>query len=192
MTKQFKKHFVALAAPSGGGKTTLCHMLLKNYSDTCLSISYTTRAPRGAEVEGRDYFFVTKEKFQNLIKENALAEWAEVHGNLYGTSKQFLEDRRAENKIVLFDVDIQGVVSLKKAYPEETLSFFIHPPSLIELEARLRARKTESDEKIAQRLSAAVLEISRAGECSYQMVNRSLPETFEDLRAIFERDTGAR
>jgi len=188
---QFKKHFVALAAPSGGGKTTLCQMLLKKYPNTCVSISYTTRAPRGGEKDGVDYFFVSKKEFQNLIAANELAEWAEVHGNFYGTSKSFLSEKQKENKIVLLDIDIQGVVSIKDAYPEETLSFFIHPPSLFELESRLRLRKTDSEDKIAERLSNAVLEISRANECSYQLVNRNLEETFINLCKIFERETGA-
>ncbi len=192
MSKAYKKHFVSLAAPSGGGKTTICQMILKKYKDTCLSVSYTTRAPRGEEKEGQDYFFVTKEKFQSLIKEGALAEWAEVHGNFYGTGKDFLEQKKRENKIVMLDIDIQGVVSIKKSYPEDSISFFLHPPSLIELEHRLRARNTENEEKIAKRLSNAVIEISRASECTYQLVNRSLSETFTDISAILERDTGVR
>lgn len=191
MATHYKKNFVALAAPSGGGKTTLCQMLLKKYKDACVSVSYTTRAPRGGEKDGVDYFFVSKERFQKLIQENHFAEWAEVHGNFYGTSKDFLSSKKNENKIVLLDIDIQGVVSITRAFPKETVSFFIHPPSLIELESRLRSRNTESEEKIAQRLSNAVLEISRAGECTYQLVNRNLNETFDELSALFERDTGA-
>lgn len=186
------KKFVALASPSGGGKTTLCLKLLKKYPLlTTLSISFTTRPPRGQEKHGVEYFFVSKEEFQTLIKDNALAEWAEVHGNYYGTSKAFLEGERGKGKIVLLDIDVQGVASLKRAYSQETLSVFIQPPSFAELEARLRARKTESEEKIQQRLLNAKKEMQSASGFDYQIINHDLEIAFSELCTIFENETGA-
>src|SRR4051812_14059708 len=116
MTAPFKKQFVALAAPSGGGKSTLCGMLLKKYPQTTLSVSFTTRAPRGREKDGLDYHFVSKPAFEELIKTNQLIEWAEVHGNYYGTSKTFLEKQSAAGKVVILDIDVQGVDSLRGAF----------------------------------------------------------------------------
>jgi len=188
--KKYKKQFVALASPSGGGKTTLCKMLLKKYSDTCLSISFTTRLPRGEERDGVDYHFVSQEKFQALIQKQELVEWAEVHGKYYGTSKKYLEDRSAEGKIVLLDIDVQGVDSLKRIFGDRCLSFFILPPSIQELEARLRARNTESEEKLQQRLRNAEKEISRSKDFDHQIVNKELNQSFLELCKIFEREVG--
>lgn len=184
------KSFVALAAPSGGGKTTLCQMLLKRFAKSCLSISYTTRQARPGEVDGRDYYFVDSAKFQSLIEQNLLVEWALVHGNHYGTGKDFLLKQKADGRIVLLDIDVQGVASLKKIYPTETLSIFIQPPSIAELEARLRARKTESEEKLRERLENAKKEIACAKSFDYQVVNQDLNDTFNQICAIIERETG--
>lgn len=192
MSKPFKKHFVALAAPSGGGKTTLCQMLLKRYADTRLSISHTTRAPRTNEKDGVDYYFVSQEEFKTLIAKQELAEWALVHGNYYGTGKKFLEGQRDINKVVLLDIDVQGVDSLKSVYPSDTLSIFIHPPSMAELEVRLRARKTESDEKIQERLKNARAEIERAKDFDFELTNIDLHETFAQLCTLVEQEIGIR
>lgn len=181
---------MALAAPSGGGKTTLCQMLLKKYPDTRLSISFTTRAPRINEKEGVDYYFVSREQFKELIDRGVLAEWAEVHGRFYGTGKEFLEDQRRQNKVVLFDVDVQGVDSLKQIYPDDTLSIFIEPPSLPELEARLRGRKTEEESKIIERLKNAELELARAADFDVRLVNSDLQATFAELCRVVEREVG--
>ena len=155
MTSPFKKQFIALAAPSGGGKSTLCGMLLKKYPQLALSISYTTRAPRGAEKNGVEYHFVQKSEFEELIRTNQLIEWAEVHGNYYGTSKTFLEKQSAAGKVVLLDIDVQGVDSLRAAFGRRCLSIFVTPPDMSTLEKRLRARSTEPEEKIRKRLAHA-------------------------------------
>jgi guanylate kinase len=188
--KQYKKQFVALASPSGGGKTTLCKMLLKKYSDTCLSISYTTRAPRGGEKQGIDYHFVTHEEFHRLIRNNELVEWAEVHGKFYGTSKVYLEKQSKLGKIVLLDIDVQGVDSLKNIFGDRCLSIFILPPSLQELEQRLRARNTESEEKLQERLKNASYEMSRAKDFDLQLINSDLDKTFSELSKAFEQEVG--
>jgi guanylate kinase len=188
--KKYRKQFVALASPSGGGKTTLCKMLLQKYPDTCLSISFTTRSPRGGEKDGVDYHFVSQVDFQALIQKSELVEWAEVHGKYYGTSKAFLEQRSSQGKIVLLDIDVQGVDSLKRIFGDRCLSFFILPPSMEELEQRLRSRNTESEEKLRERLKNSAQEMARAKDFDHQLINRDLNETFQELCEIFEREVG--
>ncbi len=188
--KTFHKQFIALAAPSGGGKTTLCQMLLQNYPDTCLSISFTTRRPRGGEKNGVEYNFVSEERFQSLIEAGELVEWAKVHGHLYGTSRVFLEQQSAMGKVVLLDVDVQGVDSFKRVFGDRCLSVFILPPSLQELEARLRARKTESEEVLQERLRNSAQEMAKAHEFDHQIVNRDLNQTFRELCQLVEKEVG--
>lgn len=186
----FRKQFIALAAPSGGGKTTLCRMLLEKYPSTCLSISFTTRPPRGGERNGVDYHFVTEDHFHGLSRSGDLVEWAKVHGNYYGTSRAFLEDQCGEGKVVLLDIDVQGVESLKRVFGERCLSIFILPPSLEELESRLRARNTESEEKLQERLRNSAEEIAKAQEFDHRIVNRDLQQSFSELCALMEREVG--
>ncbi len=187
---RFKKDFIALAAPSGGGKTTLCNLILKRYPDTRLSVSYTTRPPRGNEQDGVAYHFVSEKEFKKLIESDGLVEWAQVHGSYYGTSKDFITKQAADGKVVLLDIDIQGVDSLKKLYPDRTLSVFLLPPSFADLEARLRARNTESEEKIQARLAAAKLELEHSVRFDHQLMNVDLDKTFAELCEILERDVG--
>lgn len=180
--------FVALAAPSGGGKTTLCHMLIAKYPKAALSISYTTRPPRGGEHDGVEYHFVGRERFEELIRSGELVEWAEVHGNFYGTSKTFLEAQAREGKTVVLDIDVQGVDSLKRAFGRRCLSVFLVPPSMEELEQRLRSRNTESEEKIQRRLAAARAEIARAKDFDIRIVNKDLQQSFRELCAQAEKE----
>lgn len=187
---EFRKNFIALAAPSGGGKTTLCRMLLDKYPACALSVSFTTRAPRGSEKNGVEYHFVDGARFDDLIRKNELVEWAEVHGQRYGTSKAFLEEQSRSGKVVLLDVDVQGVDSLKKHFGSRCLSVFVLPPSMEELEARLRLRKTESEEKLQGRLSAAALEMSHAHRFDHRIVNRDLQESFNELCRLVEKEVG--
>jgi guanylate kinase len=186
----YRKHFLALAAPSGGGKTTLCRMLLEKYPDLCLSISFTTRAPRGAERNGVEYNFVSEANFQELIGKSSFIEWAKVHGNFYGTSRDFLEQQSLGGKVVLLDVDVQGVESLKKAFGERCLSVFVLPPSMSELEKRLRSRQTESEEKLQERMRNAQEEIAHAPKFDHRIVNEDLQASFRELCAIVEREVG--
>ena len=188
--KQYRRQFIALAAPSGGGKTTLCRMLLEKYPATCLSISFTTRAPRGGERNGVEYNFVSDEKFQQLIRAGDLVEWAKVHGNHYGTSRAYLEEQCEGGKVVLLDIDVQGVESLKRVFGERCLSIFILPPSMPELEQRLRARNTESEAKLRERMQNAALEIAKAGDFDHRIVNRELQQSFIELSSIVEREAG--
>lgn len=188
--KKYGKQFIALASPSGGGKTTLCRMLLEKYPDTCLSISFTTRAPRGGERDGVEYHFVAEEKFRAKIAGGDLVEWAEVHGNLYGTSRSFLEEQCSRGKVVVLDIDVQGVESLKRVFGERCLSVFVLPPSMEELESRLRARNTESEEKLRLRLKNSAEEMAHAPKFDHRIVNRDLQESFLELCSIVEKEAG--
>jgi guanylate kinase len=190
MVKKFGKQFIALASPSGGGKTTLCRMLLEKYADACLSISFTTRAPRGGERDGVEYHFVSEEAFRAKIAAGDLVEWAQVHGNLYGTSRSFLEEQCGRGKVVVLDIDVQGVESLKKVFGDRCLSIFVLPPSMEELEARLRARNTESEEKLQMRLRNSAAEMAHAPKFDHRVVNRDLQESFRELCSIVEREVG--
>lgn len=182
--------YLAIAGPSGGGKSTLCGMLLDKYSNLVLSISNTTRSKRPNEEHGEHYFFVSKDEFKQLIAEDKMVEWAEVHGNFYGTSKVFLEDAAKSKKVVLLDVDVQGVHSFERIFPNNTVSIFLHPPSMDELENRLRKRGTDSEDIIAQRLDNARFEIEQGNKFDHQIVNGELSETFQNVCRIVESEFG--
>ncbi len=172
-----------ISAPSGSGKTTLVQKLIASFSDLRFSVSYTTRVPRGAERDGVDYHFVTRDEFQEKIRRGELLEWAEVHGNLYGTSKPETERIRAEGRDILLDVDVQGAAQVRKAAPE-AVTMFVMPPSFQVLEKRLRGRKQDSPEVIEGRLAGARREIDRYRDYHYVLVNDDIEETAELLKAI--------
>ena len=172
-----------ISAPSGSGKTTLVRKLIASFSDLRFSVSYTTRAPRGAERDGVDYHFVTRVEFQEKIRSEEFLEWAEVHGNLYGTSKPETERIRAAGQDILLDVDVQGADQVRKAEPE-AVTMFVMPPSFEVLEERLRGRKQDSPEVIEGRLAGARREIDRYRDYHYVLVNDGIEETAELLKAI--------
>jgi len=173
-----------ISAPSGGGKTTLCQRLLADFPNLTLSISTTTRAPRGEEQEGVEYFFVSQAQFKKMIKDKAFAEWAEVHGNFYGTSRAVIDEAFSQGKSVLLDIDVQGADSLKQSYGERCFRIFIAPPSLQELEFRLRARGTDSEESVQRRLRNAQIELEKSAEFERTVVNDALERAYAELKAI--------
>lgn len=185
-----KRHFLAISAPSGGGKSTVCKKILGTAADFCLSISHTTRSPRPGEADGREYFFVSRDEFQELIDAGQFIEWAEYNGNLYGTSRKFLEDAARDERIVLLDIDIQGVQSLQRDYPQETLSIFLQPPNEQVLEERLRNRATDSDKDIAGRLAIARQEMQGAHIYDHQVINDTLEKTVDAVLAIVRNEIG--
>lgn len=174
---------IVLSAPSGAGKTTLCQRLLRDFPVLRLSISSTTRALRGAEVHGREYFFVSREEFERQIQERRFAEWALVHGNYYGTSKDFIEQTFQAGNSVLLDIDVQGAESLRREFPEECFSVFVSPPSLEVLERRLRDRRTDSEETIRKRMSNARSEMAERDRFHRVIVNDELERAYAELKA---------
>jgi guanylate kinase len=173
-----------LCAPSGAGKSTLVSMLLKEFDTFSFSVSFTTRPPRKGEVNGREYHFVSREDFLQLVKENFFAEWAEVYSNLYGTPRQAALETLEGGRDMLFDIDVQGARQLRQNL-QVGVYVFILPPSLEVLEERLRSRGTDDPETIARRLDAAREEIDSAREFDYWLVNDDLDLAYDRLRALY-------
>jgi guanylate kinase len=172
-----------VSSPSGAGKTTLCRRLLGEFSNLTFSVSYTTRPMRPREENGVDYHFVDRETFDRMIKDDEFAEWAEVHGNLYGTSWQSIRDNVDAGRDVIFDIDWQGARALSDS--EDTVMVFVLPPSSEELERRLRGRGTDSTEQVERRLAMARQELSHYGEYQYLVVNDDVDRAYEELRSIY-------
>jgi guanylate kinase len=180
-----------ISAPSGSGKSTLVTRLLANVAGLMFSISYTTRRPRGTEVEGQHYRFISREQFEEMIARNEFLEWAEVFGNYYGTHRGILEEARAQGKDLVLDIDVQGARQLHCQIPE-AVSVFILAPSREILEQRLRARSEDRDEVIARRLREAAEEIRNYNEYDYVIVNRDLAESDAALSAIVRAERSRR
>jgi guanylate kinase len=175
---------LVLSAPSGAGKTTLAHRLLKELPNMIFSVSVTTRRPRGKEQDGADYHFVDVATFQERIERGDFVEWAEVHGHFYGSPQSVVEEARAKRGVAVFDIDVQGGQAIKRKHPEAVL-IFVLPPSMEELERRLRDRKTDSDETIRRRMLAARSEIERGvAAYDYIVVNDDIERAFQDLRSV--------
>jgi guanylate kinase len=172
-----------VAAPSGAGKTTLVRLLLEQEAGVSLSVSFTTRPPRPNEQDGRDYHFVDATAFRAMIARQEFLEWAEVHGNLYGTSKTWISERLASGNDVLLEIDWQGARQVRSLFPG-AIGIFILPPSLEELTRRLTGRGTDSADVIARRLAAAEAEMRHAGEFDYVIINDILEQALDDLRAV--------
>ena len=172
-----------VAAPSGAGKTTLVRLLLEQESRVHLSISYTTRGPRPGEENGREYHFVDNFEFQAMIARHEFLEWAEVHGNFYGTSQKWIADQLAAGHDVLLEIDWQGAQQVRKLFPQ-AIGIFILPPSMDELTRRLTGRGTDSADVIARRLAAAQAEMRHVGEFDYVIINDQLAQALEELRAV--------
>ena len=174
-----------ISAPSGAGKSSLVSSLLAEDANLALSVSYTTRAPRPGEQEGREYHFVDAKTFAAMQARGEFLESAEVHGNRYGTSRTWIQDARARGLDIVLEIDWQGARQVRKAFPE-AVSVFILPPSpaLAELERRLRGRGKDAEAAIAQRLANARDEMSHAGEFEYVIINKDFEEAKRDLGAI--------
>jgi guanylate kinase len=173
-----------LSAPSGAGKTTLAHRLLKELPGAIFSISITTRRPRGKEQDGVDYHFVDVATFQEKIDRGEFVEWAEVHGHFYGSPQSVVEEARARRGVAIFDIDVQGGQAIKRKHPDAVLVFVL-PPSMEELERRLRDRKTDADETIRRRMLAARSEIERGiASYDYIIVNDDIERAYQELRSV--------
>ena len=173
-----------IAAPSGAGKTSLVRALLEREPDISLSVSYTSRMPRATEVDGQHYHFVSREVFEHMVKAGAFFEQANVHGDYKGTSREAVEPLLAAGRDVLLEIDWQGAQQVREQWPD-CLSIFILPPSRAELERRLRTRASDSAEQIARRISDSRIEIARATEFDYIVINDDFAVAIDDLRCIF-------
>ncbi|HSE95824.1 MAG TPA: guanylate kinase [Methylomirabilota bacterium] len=178
---------VVVSAPSGAGKTTLCREIRKIVPNVGYSVSYTTRAPRAGELEGEDYHFVTEAVFRQMMDRGELAEWARVHGHLYGTAARTIEAALDRGEDILLDIDTQGARQLRARYPAD-LFVFVVAPSMKELELRLRERKSDAPQEIARRMTRAVDEIAAWREYDYVIVNRHLDEAVRQLQCVIEAE----
>ncbi len=172
-----------VCAPSGAGKTSLVAELLKTDEKIKLSVSYTTRAPRSGELNGREYHFVSKEKFEAMIAAGEFLESALVHGNYYGTSKAWIAEQRAAGSDILLEIDWQGAQQVRRVFPD-AIGVFVLPPSFETLVSRLNTRAQDAPDVIARRLSAARDEISHVGEFDYVIINDKFGDAVQDLVAV--------
>jgi guanylate kinase len=172
-----------ISAPSGAGKSSLTAKLLEEDRNVHLSVSYTTRAPRLGEIDGRDYHFVDKERFMGMLQRGEFLESAEVHGNHYGTSEAWIRAQRAIGRDIVLEIDWQGAQQVRRLV-SDTVGIFILPPSIEELERRMRRRGQDSEEVVRRRLAAAADEMSHAAECEYVIINNDFEEARRDLVAV--------
>jgi guanylate kinase len=179
---------IVITGPSGVGKGTLLAKLRQHHPELFFSISATTRAPRPGEVEGQSYYFVSHERFQEMIAAGKLLEWAEFAGHCYGTPRQAVTAQIAKGKVVILEIELQGARQVKQTYPQ-ALQVFILPPSFAELEQRLRKRAQDSDAAIARRLATAQAEIAAADEFDVQIVNDDLDTALMDLEKVLFAET---
>ncbi len=183
--KNQKGKVLVVCAPSGTGKTTLAKRLMDEFPKLNYSVSCTTRAPRPGEIHGEDYFFLKKDEFNRRRLDNEFIEWAEVHGNNYGTLRKTLKDTLGKGEDLLFDIDVQGAAQMRLNLPGECTFVFIVPPSIEALEQRLLARGSESEETIKRRMANARGEIANAHWFDYIIINEHLEEAYSHLRAAY-------
>lgn len=180
-----KKLFV-VSAPSGGGKSTVARYLLKKCPDMRFSISATTRKRRPNETYGVEYFFYTEDQFLERVNNNEFVEYEQIYGNYYGTLRTEIEKGLAVGDTLLFDIDVKGALSLRKAFPNDTLLIFLRPPSIEVLEQRLSGRSTESPGEITRRMERVKMELGQENLFDYTVINGSLEETFSQIDELLE------
>ncbi|ODS60838.1 MAG: guanylate kinase [Acidovorax sp. SCN 65-108] len=176
-------NLIVVAAPSGAGKSSLVKALLELDSHVHLSISHTTRAPRGQEKHGRDYYFASQSEFDAMVEGNAFVEWAHVHGNRYGTSKKAIEERIAQGSDVILEIDFQGALQIKEAFANAILVFIL-PPSWEELRSRLERRGEDSPDVIEVRLKNAATEMAQVSKFDFVIINELFERALFDLKAV--------
>ena len=187
MNIEIKNKLIIISSPSGAGKTTLCKLLLKNMKNVSLSISYTTRNKRLSEINGRDYFFITKEKFLKLEERNYFIETAKNFKNFYGSPYVNIKNSNKKHKHLLFDIDWKGARKIRKKYnKEDIIDIFILPPSKSELKKRLIKRGRDNSKEINLRLSYAISEMKHYREYKYVLINEKVKKTVQDIKKIIE------
>ena len=174
---------VVLSAPSGAGKTTIARALVREIEDVVFSVSATTRPARDHEVDGVDYHFLSEAEFRAMIEDDELVEWAEVHGHLYGTSREALQAASEEGRFLILDVDVQGAMQMRDRVPDAVLVFVL-PPSADALVERLTERGTEGEDNVAQRIQNARSELEQASRFDYIVVNENLEQAIDEVRSI--------
>ncbi|MBT9550898.1 MAG: guanylate kinase [Hydrogenophaga sp.] len=180
---EYPGNLFVVAAPSGAGKSSLVKALMELDARVVPSVSHTTRPPRGQELHGREYYFVSRETFDQMVLQDGFLEWALVHGNRYGTSKQAIEQRMAQGADVVLEIDFQGAIQVKRIFPNAVL-IFILPPSWEELRSRLERRAEDSAEVIEVRLQNAAHEMTHAKEFDFVIINELFERALFDLKAI--------
>ena len=191
-TDVVKGLLLVVSSPSGAGKTTLCNRLRTEFDRLRFSVSYTTRPPRDGETDGVEYNFANKVTFQEMIARDEFAEYAMVHGHMYGTSAALVREAIDGGEDLLFDIDYQGGRQLRQRFPGEVVSVFILPPNVRELEARLRKRGTDAPDVIARRLRVAREELRHYDEYDYLVLNDDLDRAYDALRAVYLSQLHAR
>ncbi|GAB4411981.1 MAG: guanylate kinase [Bacteriovoracaceae bacterium] len=181
---------IIIVAPSGTGKSTLIKRLKEEFRQLHWSVSFTTRPMRPGEVDGKHYFFISRDEFLKKKNQGDFIEWAEVHGNFYGTSKGFVSSKIDHGFSILFDLDVQGADNMKKHFGAEAHVIYIAPPSIEELERRLRDRGTETEEVIQLRLANARNEIKRKDDYDYCVINDQLENAYTELKKIVQEILG--
>jgi len=178
---------IVLTGPSGVGKGTLVYRLLERHPQLFLSVSMTTRSPRPREIEGKHYYFVSPREFEQKVEASELLEWAEYAGNYYGTPRRVVEELLRQGNSVLLEIELEGARQIAASFPE-ALRIFILPPSMSELERRLRRRSSEDDGAIARRLERAIVEIAAADEFNLQIINDDLETTIAEIEAVLHQN----
>jgi len=181
-----KGYLFIVSGPSGVGKTVLCNAIVNKFApDVVYSISTTSRAPRGGETNGQEYFFCTSEEFEKAIDRDEFAEWAFVHGNYYGTPRRFLIDNLESGRHVILNIDVQGAMKIREKFPE-SIMIFILPPTFDELESRIRKRNMDSEHSLRHRLENARKELDYRDQYRYTVINDNLEAAIGELSNIFE------
>jgi guanylate kinase len=181
-----KGKLIVLTGPSGVGKGTLLRSLLQRHPELCVSVSATTRAPRAGELDGKEYYFTSRNTFEQMVADGELLEWAEFAGNLYGTPLAPVQDQISDGKWVILEIELEGARQVRQHFPD-ALRIFILPPSLDELEHRIRSRGQDPEEAIARRLQRAREEIDAASEFDVQIINDDFEQALDRIEAaLFE------
>jgi len=180
---------IVISAPSGCGKTTIARTILQKYPTMLFSVSATTRAPRTGEQDGKDYFFLTKEDFQRRVQAGELVEWEEIYSDYYGTLRSEVDRSLNRGKVMLFDVDVKGALSIKRHYPHDSVLIFIKPPNFEVLKQRLLNRKTENEATIKRRLDRVPMELDKGSQIDWQVVNDDLQKAIDNVDHIIRQHT---
>jgi guanylate kinase len=181
-----KGKIIAIASPSGGGKTTIVKRVLKHFPELVFSVSATTRPKRPNEIHGADYFFITEDEFKERIENDEFVEWERFYDYYYGTFKSFIADKVEQGKSVLLEVDVKGALSIKRIYPD-SFTIFINPPSLEELVNRLKTRNTESPEDFQKRIDRAKMELEQKDKFDYVVENKELEKATSDTISLISK-----